>query len=180
MSKKKDKTSLFKSIKQRDPAARNNLQIFLTYPGVRALASYRVAHFFFTHHLKLLGEFISYRSRKKTGIEIHPGATIGKRLFIDHGHGTVIGETATIGDDVLIYHGVTLGATGQSLKHGETRHPTIGNNVMIGANSTILGAVTIGNNAKIGANALVTKDVAENEVIKGCILQKKLPTKVGS
>lgn len=180
MSKKKTKDTFFRSIKKRDPAARNNLQIFLTYPGVRALLSYRIAHFFFTHHLKLLGEFISYRSRKKTGIEIHPGAKIGKRLFIDHGFGTVIGETATIGDDVLIYHGVTLGATGTSLKQGETRHPTIGDNVMIGANSTILGAIKVGDNAKIGANALVTKDVAENEIIKGCILQKKLPTKVGS
>lgn len=173
MSQKKIKQeSYFASIKRRDPAANNFFQILFTYPGVRAYFSYKIAHFFFTHHMKFLAELISYFSRKHTGIEIHPCAKIGKRLFIDHGSGTVIGETAVIGDDVLIYHGVTLGATGTSIRHGEKRHPTIGNNVMLGANSTLLGAITIGDNCIIAANSLVLKDIENDTIVKTIYINK--------
>ncbi|MCR5787330.1 MAG: serine O-acetyltransferase [Acholeplasmatales bacterium] len=154
----------FKSVKLRDPAARNNLQILLTYPGVHALINYRIAHFFWKIKFKLLAELITYHTRKKYSIEIHPGATIGKNLFIDHGTGVVIGETSVIGDNVTMYHGVTLG--GRGLSHGK-RHPTIGDNVVIGAHAQILGNITIHSNAMIGSNATVLDDVSEGETIIG-------------
>lgn len=161
----KNKEGFFRSIKRRDPAARSSLQILLTYPGVKALIGYRIAHFFFSSlRLKLFGEWLSWRVRKKTGIEIHPGAVIGHNLFIDHGMGTVIGATAVIGDNCLIYHGVTLGAL-SAVTDGK-RHPTVGSNVILGAGSTILGPVVIGDNAKIGADALVIADVAPGETVK--------------
>ena len=154
----------FKSIKLRDPAARNWLQILLCYPGVKAIIWYRIANFFYCLKLKLLADLISIIPRNKYGIEIHPGAKIGKRLFIDHGCGVVIGETTIIGDDVTIYQGVTLGA----IKNTKgKRHPTIYNNVYIGAHARILGDVTINNRAIIAANALVLGDVMENEKVIG-------------
>lgn len=156
--------SYWKSIKERDPAARHYLQIILTYPGVHALIWYRIAHFFFKIHFKLLAEIITYLVRCHINIEIHPGAKIGKHFFIDHGTGVVIGETSIIGDNVTIYHGVTLG--GHGTERGK-RHPTVGNNVMIGAGATVLGNIVIGNNAKIGANATVLNDVPENATVIG-------------
>ena len=154
----------FKSIKLRDPAARNWLQILFCYPGVKAMIWYRVANFFYKLKLKFIADLISVIPRNKYAIEIHPGAKIGKRLFIDHGAGVVIGETTIIGDDVTIYQGVTLGAVNNTK---EKRHPTINNNVYIGAHARILGNITVGNNAKIGANTLVLKDVSENEKVIG-------------
>lgn len=164
MSKENKKESYFASIKRRDPAARHNLQIFLTYPCIRALAYYKVAHFFWKIHFKLLAEWITLIERRRTNIEIHPAAKIGRHLFIDHGTGVVIGETAEIGDNVTIYHGVTLG--GKSTEKGK-RHPTVGNNVIIGCGAKILGDVLIGDNAKIGANALVDHDVPDNGIVYG-------------
>lgn len=154
----------FKSIKKRDPAARNWLQILLLYPGVKAVICYRVAHLLYKIKLKFLGEFIMYFVRCKYSIDIHPGCIIGKRLFIDHGVGVVIGETAIIGDDCTIYQGVSLGGTG---KEREKRHPTIKDNVMIGAGAKVLGNITIGSNCKIGANAIVLSDVSDNSTVVG-------------
>ena len=151
----------FKSVKERDPAARNWL---LLYPGVKALIYYRIAHFFYKIKLKFIAEFIMYIVRVRFTIDIHPGCKIGKRLFIDHGAGVVIGETSIIGDDCTIYQGVSLGGTG---KEKGKRHPTVGNNVMIGAGSKILGNITIGNNAKIGANTVVLSSVPENATVVG-------------
>lgn len=154
----------FKSIKERDPAARYTLQILLTYPGVHAMIYYRIAHFFWKIHFKLLAEIITNIARRRTNIEIHPGAKIGKRLFIDHGTGVVIGETTIIGDDVTMYHGVTLGGTGaQHVK----RHPTIEDGVLIGCGAKVLGNITIHKNAKIGANATVLHDVPEGATVIG-------------
>ena len=150
------------SIKKRDPAARNFLQIILFYPGVHALINYRIAHFFWKIKLKFLAELITCISRFFTGIEIHPGAKIGKRLFIDHGHGVVIGETSVIGNDCTIYHGVTLGSNG---KINGKRHPTILDNVIIGSHAQILGNITIGNNVKIGSNSIITKSVDDNKTV---------------
>lgn len=161
---KDKKESFIASIKRRDPAARNALQIFLFYPGFKAVIWYRVAHFFWKRHIRFIADWISYRTRRRTGIEIHPGATIGRHLFIDHGMGTVIGETAIIGDNCLMYHGVTLG--GRGFEHGK-RHPTVGNNVMIGTGAKILGNITIGDNSQIGANAMVLHDVEPNSVVIG-------------
>ncbi len=158
------KIGYFASIKERDPAARNWFQIILCYPGVKAMFWFRIAHFFWKIKLKTLAEFITYLTRNRLGIEIHPGATIGKRLFIDHGHGVVIGETAVIGDDVTIYHGVTLG--GRGVVHGK-RHPTIENNVTIGAGALILGNITIGKEARIGANSTVICNVEQGETVIG-------------
>ena len=152
----------YASIKRRDPAARNSWQIFWTYPSVICLRYYKVARFFYKIHLKFIGDKISMMGRRITGIEIHPNAKIGKNLFIDHGMGVVIGETAIIGDNVTLYHGVTLG--GVSLKK-EDRHPIIGNNVIIGAGAKILGRIRIGDNAKIGANVVVREDVKEGAII---------------
>lgn len=149
---------------KKDPAARNSLEILFCYPGFHAIMLHRYAHFLWKHHLKLIARIISHINRFLTSIEIHPGAIIGERFFIDHGMGVVIGETAEIGNDVLIYHGVTLG--GVSLKK-EKRHPTIGNNVIIGAGAKILGPITVGDNAKIGANTVVVRDVPPNATVVG-------------
>ena len=148
----------------RDPAARSKLEIFLLYQGVHAIIYHRLAHFFYTHHLKFLARLVSQWSRFWTGIEIHPGAKIGRRLVIDHGMGIVIGETAEIGDDCLIYHGVTLGGTGKD--HGK-RHPTIGNNVLISTGAKVLGPFEVGDNARIAANAVVLSQVPANATAVG-------------
>jgi serine O-acetyltransferase len=148
-----------RTVKDRDPAARSAIEIMLLYPGFKAVRMYRRAH---RHYLKghyFLARYISQRASRKTGIEIHPGATIGKRFFIDHGTGVVIGETAEIGDDVTIYQGVTLGGTGKD--HGK-RHPTIGNNVMIGSGAKVLGPFKVGDNTRIAAGAVVLSEVPEN------------------
>lgn len=149
---------------ERDPAARNALEVVLCYPGLHAVWGHRIAHWLWTHGLKLLGRWVSHLVRGLTGIEIHPGATIGPGLFIDHGMGVVIGETAEIGEDVTLYHGVTLGGT--SLNKGK-RHPTIGDRVVIGAGAKVLGAITIGADTRIGANAVVVKPVPPNAVVVG-------------
>jgi len=149
---------------QNDPAARSKLEVFLLYPCIHALFSYRIAHFLYRHKVFFLARFISQIARFFTGIEIHPGATIGKGLFIDHGMGVVIGETAEIGDDVLLYHGVTLGGTG---KDKGKRHPTVGSNVVIGTGAKVLGPINIGNNVKIGANSVVLRDVPEGSTAVG-------------
>lgn len=148
----------------RDPAARSRLEIFLLYPGVHATLYHRLAHFLYRHHLKFLARLVSQWSRFWTGIEIHPGAKIGRRLVIDHGMGIVIGETAEVGDDCLIYHGVTLGGTG---KDQGKRHPTIGNNVLISTGAKVLGPFTVGDGARIAANAVVLKEVPENATAVG-------------
>ena len=153
------KVGFFKSIKERDPAARSALEIFLFYPGVHALIWYRVAHFFYKIHLRFIATWLSMLCRFFTGIEIHPGAKIGKNLFIDHGHGVVVGETAVIGDNCTIYQNATLGGTG---KEHNKRHPTLLDNVVVGAGAKILGNITIGNNVKVGANSVVLKDVPDN------------------
>ena len=152
------------SIYDRDPAARTTLEVLLCYPGLQAVWSYRVAHWFWIHGLKLIGRWSSQISRWLTGIEIHPGATIGPRFFIDHGMGVVIGETAEIGSNVTLYHGVTLG--GVSLNKGK-RHPTLEDGVVVGAGAKILGAITIGAGSRIGANAVVVKSVPSNAVVIG-------------
>lgn len=147
---------LLTAYQHRDPAARSKMEIFLLYTGVHAVLYHRLAHWCFGHKLKFLARFVSQWSRFFTGIEIHPGATIGRRLVIDHGAGIVIGETTEIGDDVLIYQGVTLGGTG---KEQGKRHPTIGNNVLIGSGARVLGPFTVGDNARIAANAVVLKEI---------------------
>lgn len=148
----------------RDPAARSRLEIFLLYPGVHALIFHRVSHWLWRHHLRFLARLNSQLARHCTGIEIHPGATIGRRLVMDHGMGVVIGETAEIGDDCLIYHQVTLGGTG---KETGKRHPTIGNNVMIACGAKVLGPFTVGDNARIAANAVVLSEVPEDATAVG-------------
>lgn len=150
--------------RKRDPAAKSFWEVLFLYQGLHALISHRSAHFFYKSHLFLLARIISQLSRHMTGIEIHPGAQIGKRFFIDHGFGVVIGETAIVGDDVLLYQGVTLGGTG--IVQGK-RHPTIGNNVVVGAGAKVLGNITIGDNSYIGANAVVIKDVPTNSTVVG-------------
>lgn len=152
----KDLRELVAAYKARDPAARSTLQILLLYPGVKAVRSHRKAHWCYKHGLFFLARMISQISRRRTGIEIHPGATIGKRLVIDHGMGIVIGETAEIGDDCLIYHGVTLGGTGKDVGK---RHPTIGNGVLIATGAKVLGPFTVGDGARIAANAVVLSEV---------------------
>lgn len=153
-----------KSIKQRDPAAKNLLEILILYPGVHAVFLHRVASFFYKIKLKFVGLLISQFARFLTGIEIHPAAKIGKNLFIDHGMGVVIGETAIVGDDCTFFHGVTLGGTG---KQTGKRHPTLGNNVFVGAGAKVLGNVTVGNNVKIAANAVVLHDIPSNSTAVG-------------
>ena len=148
----------------RDPAARSALEILLLYPGVKAVRSHRKAHWCYNHGLFFLARLISQASRRRTGIEIHPGAKIGKRLVIDHGMGIVIGETAEVGDDCLIYHGVTLGGTG---KETGKRHPTIGNNVMIATGAKVLGPFTVGDGARIAANAVVLSEVPPDATAVG-------------
>ncbi|HJV01428.1 MAG TPA: serine O-acetyltransferase [Burkholderiaceae bacterium] len=145
------------SIIERDPAARNAWEVLTCYPGLQAIVMHRWAHWCWTHSLKWFGRFISYLARIITGIEIHPGATIGRRVFIDHGFGVVIGETAVVGDDCTIYQGVTLGGT--SLHSGTKRHPTLERGVIIGAGAKVLGAFTVGEYAKVGSNAVLLKPV---------------------
>lgn len=153
-----------KEAQKKDPAAKSFMEILLLYQGLQAIISYRFAHFLYKMHFYFLARYLSQLARFFTGIEIHPGASIGKGLFIDHGMGVVVGETSVIGDNVLLYQGVTLGGTG--LEHGK-RHPTIGNNVVIGAGAKVLGNITIGDNSYIGANAVVIKDVPPNSTVVG-------------
>lgn len=148
----------------RDPAARSRLEIFLLYPGVHAIIFHRVSHWLWRHRLRFLARLNSQIGRFFTGIEIHPGAVIGRRFVIDHGMGIVIGETAEIGDDVLLYHGVTLGGTG---KDTGKRHPTIGNNVMIACGAKVLGPFKVGDGARIASNAVVLREVPENATAVG-------------
>ena len=157
-------TEEIRTVQKRDPAARSILEIVILYQGLHALIHHRIAHFFFQGGHFFIARFISQVSRSMTGIEIHPGATIGRRFFIDHGMGVVIGETTIIGNDVLLYQGATLGGTG--LEKGK-RHPTIGNNVVIGTGAQVLGNITIGDNSYIGANAVVIKDVPPNSTVVG-------------
>ncbi|GKX67740.1 serine O-acetyltransferase EpsC [Inconstantimicrobium mannanitabidum] len=147
-----------------DPAARSKLEVFILYPCVHAVINHRIAHWLYKKKLFFLARLVSQTSRHFTGIEIHPGAKIGKGLFIDHGMGVVIGETAEIGDDVTLYHGVTLGGTG---KEKGKRHPTVGNNVLIGCGAKVLGNITIGDGARIGANAVVLEDVPNEATAVG-------------
>ncbi|MCD8383474.1 MAG: serine O-acetyltransferase [Clostridiales bacterium] len=157
-------SELLGAYQARDPAARSKLEIFLLYPGVLATIYYRLAHFLHVHGLRFLARCISQWARFWTGIEIHPGATIGRRLVIDHGMGIVIGETAELGDDVLLYQGVTLGGTG---KDQGKRHPTIGNNVLIGSGAKVLGPFKVGDGARIAANAVVLQEVPPDATAVG-------------
>ena len=141
---------------KRDPAARNKLEVFLTYPGVHAVWNYRISHWLWKHNIKLIARIFSNRARRRTGIEIHPGATIGRRFFIDHGIGVVVGEATQIGDDVMLYHNVTLGA--RRFATGK-RHPTIGNRVIIGAGAKILGPVNVADDARVSYNSVIIEDV---------------------
>ena len=145
-----------------DPAARNRLEVALAYPGVHAIWGHRISHFLWNNHLKLIARIHSNLIRSATGIEIHPAATIGRRFFIDHGMGVVIGATTIIGDDVMLYHDVTLGARG--IEHGK-RHPTIADNVIIGAGARVLGNVTVGEGSRISANAVITSDLAPKTLL---------------
>lgn len=147
-----------------DPAARSVFEVFFTYSGLHALWFHRIAHWFYVHKLFTAARMISQISRFITGIEIHPGAKIGNRFFIDHGMGVVIGETCEIGDDVILYHGVTLGGSG---KEKGKRHPTIGNNVVVGAGAKVLGSIKVGDNSQIGANTVVLKEVPPNSTVVG-------------
>jgi serine O-acetyltransferase len=153
-----------RTVFDRDPAARSVLEILFCYPGLHALWGYRVAHFFWGHKMRFFGRLTSHMTRFCTGIEIHPGAKIGKRFFIDHGMGVVIGETAEIGDDVLLYQGVVLGGTSLE-KH--KRHPTIGNRVVIGAAAIVLGPILIGDDARVGANSVVVNPVPAGKTVVG-------------
>tara|TARA_B100001121_G_scaffold306475_1_gene325997 strand:+ start:226 stop:801 length:576 start_codon:yes stop_codon:yes gene_type:complete len=159
------------SIKKRDPAAKSILSIILTYPGVKAVFFHKIANFFFKAGFDLIARIISQTIRFFTGIEIHPGAKIGKNLFIDHGMGVVIGETSEIGNNVTIYHAVTLGGSSPSIdserQRHEKRHPTIGDDVVIGSGAQIIGPIKVGNNSRIAANAVVVKDVPENATMVG-------------
>ena len=153
-----------RTVKERDPAAKNVLEVLLLYPGLHALVIYRIAHGLWQAKIPFVPRWFSQAARFWTGVEIHPGATIGKNLFIDHGMGVVIGETAIVGDNVLLYHGVTLGGSGKEVGK---RHPTVGNNVVVGTGAKILGNITIGDNSYIGANAVVLKDVPPNSTVVG-------------
>ena len=152
-----------KTVIEKDPSISNPLEVLLC-PSFKALIYYKISHTLYKHNHLLLARYISEKAKRKTGIEIHPGAIIGKRLFIDHGTGVVIGETAIIGNDVTLFHGVTLGGTG---KEKGKRHPTIGNNVFIGSGAKVLGNIVIGNNVKIGANAVILNNVPSNVTIVG-------------
>ena len=159
------------SIKSRDPAAKSIISIILTYPGVKAVFFHKISNFFYIAGFDLIARIISQTSRFFTGIEIHPGAKIGKNLFIDHGMGVVIGETSKIGNNVTIYHAVTLGGISPSInsenQRNEKRHPTIGDDVVIGSGAQIIGPVLVGNNARIAANAVVVNNVSENTTMVG-------------
>ncbi len=178
--------SLFRSIRddihsvfERDPAARSTAELLVAYPGLHAVWAHRVEHWLWQHGLKLIARWGSHTTRFFTGIEIHPGATIGDGFFIDHGMGVVIGETSEIGHNVTIYHGVTLGGT--SLSKGK-RHPTIEDDVVIGAGAKVLGAINIGRNSRIGANAVVVKSVPPDSVVVGVpgqVVHRSLPTSAG-
>lgn len=150
--------------KRNDPAARSSWEIVFLYHGFRATVYYRIAHWLYLHDWKFLARWLSQRAKRKTGIEIHPAAKIGRRLVIDHGEGIVIGETVEIGDDCLLYQGVTLGGTG--ITHGK-RHPTLGNNVMVGSGAKVLGPFQVGDNARIAANAVVLREVPANSTVVG-------------
>ena len=152
------------SVFDRDPAARSWLEVVLCYSGLHAVWAYRVNHWLWTHHLPLAARFLSQLARLLTGIEIHPGAQIGRRFFIDHGMGVVVGETTIVGDDVTLYQGATLGGTG---KQKGKRHPTLGNNVVVGAGAKILGNVVVGENCRVGAGSVVLRDVPDNSTIVG-------------
>ena len=161
---------------ERDPAARNRLEVMTTYPGVHALIAHRFAYALWNKKWRYIARFISYLTRIWTSIDIHPGAKIGRRFFIDHGTGVVIGETAEIGDDVTLYHGVTLGGT--SWSQGK-RHPTLENGVVVGAGAKVLGPITLGTNVKVGANSVVIKNVPKHKTVVG-IPAKVVQTKVTS
>ncbi len=152
------------AIKREDPAAKSTLEILLCYPGLHAVLFHRVSHWFYQRKFYVVGRFISQFARFLTGIEIHPGATIGERLFIDHGLGVVIGETAEVGDDVLLYQGVTLGGTGNK---GGKRHPTLGHRVVVGTGASILGNIRLGDDAKVGAGSVVVHSVPEGATVVG-------------
>ena len=152
------------AVMERDPAARNRLEVFFLYSGYKAVRSHRRANWFFRHNMKFIARFISQRSRHKTGIEIHPGATIGKGLFIDHGMGVVIGETTEIGENCTLYQGVTLGGTG---KDTGKRHPTLGNNVLVGCGARVLGPFKVGDNARIAAGAVVLNEIPPDSTAVG-------------
>lgn len=160
----KDLRETIEAYKARDPAARTSLEVWLLYPGVSATQSHKRAHWCHEHGLKLLARMISQHNRRRTGIEIHPGAKIGRRLVIDHGMGVVIGETAEIGDDCLIYQGVTLGGTGKEVGK---RHPTIGNNVLIGSGAKVLGPFRVGDNSRVAANAVVLSEIPAGSTAVG-------------
>lgn len=153
-----------KSVFERDPAARNSFEVLTNYPGMHAIWIHRLSNKFWRSNWKLLARLLSTFSRWLTGVEIHPGATLGRRFFIDHGMGVVIGETAEIGDDCTLYHGVTLGGT---TWNAGKRHPTLGNNVVIGAGAQVLGPIQIGNGGKVGSNSVVVKDLPENATAVG-------------
>ncbi|EES48261.1 serine O-acetyltransferase [Clostridium botulinum] len=157
-----------------DPAAKSKIEVLLLYPCIHALIAYRISHFLYKHKFFFLARFVSQLARFLTGIEIHPGATIGRGLFIDHGMGVVIGETAEVGNDVILYHGVTLGGTG---KDKGKRHPTVGNNVLIGAGAKVLGPINIGDNAKIGSNAVVLHEVPAGATAVGVSARNIVRTK---
>ena len=152
------------TVRERDPAAKSRLEVFLCYSGLHAVWFYRINHWLWNHGFWLLARWLSQVARFLTGIEIHPGATIGRRLFIDHGLGVVIGETAIVGDDVTLYQGVTLGGTGK--EHGK-RHPTIEDDVVIGGGAKVLGNITVGRNCRIGAGSVVLRNVPENSTVVG-------------
>ncbi len=172
----KEIRSDFNAVFERDPAARSSIEVIFAYPGFHAIFLHRIAHWLWNNHLRFLARFLSHISRFLTGVEIHPGARIGKGFFIDHGMGVVIGETSEIGDNVTIYHGVTLGGT--SFSRGK-RHPTIESNVTIGAGAKILGPLTVGSNSKIGANSVVIVDVPPSSTVVGVpgktVLKEEFP-----
>lgn len=152
----------------RDPAVRSRLEVVFCYPGFHAMLFYRLAHWLWKSDMKFLGRLVSHIGRFVSGIEIHPGATIGRRFFIDHGMGVVIGETASIGNDVTLYHGVTLGGVSPvDEERGSLRHPQLGNHVVVGAGAQLLGPITVGDHARIGSNAVVVKDVPEGAIMVG-------------
>ncbi len=166
-------------IYDKDPAANNILEVIFCYPGLHALVAYRLAHKLYKWHIPLFPRIISYITRIITGIEIHPASKIGRRFFIDHGEGVVIGETTEIGDDVLIYQQVTLGGTGK--EHGK-RHPTLGNGVIVGAGAKVLGNITLGNNVRVGAGSVVIDNVPDNATVVGVpgrIVQQKVQDENG-
>lgn len=157
-------TETIRAYQKNDPAARSVLEIFLLYNGLHATIYYRISHWLYLHHCLFLARWVSQHAKRTTGVEIHPAATIGRRLVIDHGTGIVIGATAEVGDDCLIYQGVTLGGTGISTGK---RHPTLGNNVMVGCGAKILGPIKIGDNARVAANAVVLREVPPNSTVVG-------------